>query len=61
MFTQKTVAEMEDLSLETVRNFEEGRSVNASLVDAICVTMESLETNGENQANIFKRVKVLGR
>lgn len=52
---------MEDLSLETVSNFEEGRSVNASLVDAICVTMESLETNAENQANTLKRVKVLGR
>lgn len=52
---------MEDLSLETVRNFEEGRSVNASFVDVICVTMESLETNAENQANIFKRVKALGR
>jgi transcriptional regulator with XRE-family HTH domain len=41
-FTQETVADMADLSLSTIRDFEEGRPVNASLVDAIRVTIESL-------------------
>lgn len=41
-FTLETVADLSDLSLDTIRDFEEGRPVNASLVDAIRVTMESL-------------------
>lgn len=44
-FTQETVADMADLSHETVRDFEEGRPVNASLVDALRVTLESLGAN----------------
>jgi len=38
----KTVADMADLSPETVRDFEEGRPVNASLVDVLRVTLESI-------------------
>lgn len=41
-FTQETIADLADLSLETVRDFEGGRPVNASLVDALRVTLESL-------------------
>lgn len=41
-FTQETVADMADLSLETVRDFEEGRPVNASLFDVLRVTLESI-------------------
>lgn len=46
-FTQETVADLADLSIETIRDFEEGRSINASLVDAIRVTMESVGASFE--------------
>ncbi len=44
-FTQEAVSDMADLSLETVKDFEEGRPVNASLIDALRVTLESLGAN----------------
>lgn len=46
-FTQEIIADLADLSLETIRDFEEGRPVNTSLVDAIRVTMESLGASFE--------------
>lgn len=45
--TQQAAAELADLSLETIRDFEEGRPVNASLIDAIRVTMESVGASFE--------------
>ncbi len=46
-FTQETVAELADLSLQTILDLEDGRPVNASLIDAIRVTMESLGASFE--------------
>lgn len=48
-FTLETVADLADLSLDTVQDFEEGRPVNASLVDAIRVTMESVGASFEDR------------
>ncbi len=41
-FTQEPVADMADLSYETVRDFEEGQPVNADLIECLRVTLESL-------------------
>ncbi len=46
-FTQETVADLADLSLQTILDLEDGRPVNASLIDAIRVTMESLGASFE--------------
>ncbi len=41
-FTQQNLADVADLSLSTVQDYEEGRPVNSNLVDALRVALESL-------------------
>ena len=47
--TQLTVADVADLSLSTVQDYEEGCPVNSNLVDALRVTLESLGASFEDE------------